>query len=189
MEEDLKVMPSCETSEQEGMETRMTDAQTTRDCTEAQLADAQMLQVCTEAETLRQEILRFFPHKPVDIRMYSPLALAFLGDGVYSIVVRTIVVSKGNRQAHKLHEETRRLVSARAQARIGEAMRELMTEEEARVYHRGLNANPGHHAKNASLEDYLKATALETLCGYLYLKDDMERFLQLMKDGMERAGL
>ncbi len=143
----------------------------------------------TVSETLRQEILRIFPHKAVDLRMYSPLSLAFLGDGVYSVVVRTIVVSKGNRQAHKLHEETRRLVSARAQARIGDAIRSLLTEEEERVYHRGLNANPGHHAKNATLEDYLKATALETLCGYLYLQDNMERFLELLKEGMERARL
>ena len=123
--------------------------------------------------------------------MYSPLALAFLGDGVYSLIVRTMVISKGNRQAEKLHNDTRKYVSAQAQARIGDAIQELLTEEEeeARIYRRGRNANPYHHAKNATLEEYLKATALETLCGYLYLKDETARFLELLKAGIERAGI
>ena len=138
---------------------------------------------------LREEILEYFPQKQTDIRMYSPLALAFLGDGVYSLIVRTMVISKGNRQAEKLHNDTRKYVSAQAQARIGDAIQELLTEEEARIYRRGRNANPYHHAKNATLEEYLKATALETLCGYLYLKDETARFLELLKAGIERAGI
>lgn len=138
---------------------------------------------------LREEILECFPQKQTDIRMYSPLALAFLGDGVYSLIVRTMVISKGNRQAEKLHNDTRKYVSAQAQARIGDAIQELLTEEETRIYRRGRNANPYHHAKNATLEEYLKATALETLCGYLYLKDETARFLELLKAGIERAGI
>lgn len=138
---------------------------------------------------LREEILQVFPQKEVDIRTYSPLGLAFLGDGVYSVIVRTMVISKGNRQAEKLHNETRALVSAAAQAKIGDAIADLLTEEEAAIYRRGRNSNPYHHAKNASMEDYLKATALETLCGYLYLKDETARFLALLKAGIERAGL
>lgn len=140
-------------------------------------------------QNFRREILTVFPQKAADIRTYSPLALAFLGDGIYSAIVRTIVVSKGNRQAQKLHDATGRLVSARAQARIGDAIRELLTPEEERVYHRGLNANPGHHARNASMDEYLKATALETLCGYLYLQDKTGRFLELLQEGMQRAGM
>ena len=138
---------------------------------------------------LREEILERFPQKQTDIRMYSPLALAFLGDGVYSLIVRTMVISKGNRQVEKLHNDTRKYVSAQAQARIGDAIQEFLTEEEARIYRRGRNANPYHHAKNATLEEYLKATALETLCGYLYLKDETARFLELLKAGIERAGI
>lgn len=138
---------------------------------------------------LREEVLEAFPQKEVDIRTYSPLGLAFLGDGVYSLIVRTMAISKGNRQAQKLHNDTRKYVSAQAQARIGDAIQELLTEEEARIYQRGRNANPYHHAKNATLEEYLKATALETLCGYLYLRDDTARFLELMKAGIQRAGI
>ena len=78
---------------------------------------------------LREEILECFPQKQTDIRMYSPLALAFLGDGVYSLIVRTMVISKGNRQAEKLHNDTRKYVSAQAQARIGDAIQELVLVE------------------------------------------------------------
>jgi ribonuclease-3 family protein len=137
----------------------------------------------------REEILRYFPQEKADIRSYSPLPLAFLGDAVYSLIIRTAVVSKGNRQAAKLHNETKRLVSAKAQAMVGDAIQEILEPEEARIYKRGLNSNPYHHAKNQLLSDYLKATALETLCGYLYLQDQNERLLGLIREGMERAGL
>lgn len=156
---------------------------------ETELTESDVVEKDRKEKSLREEVLEVFPQKAVDIRMYSPLALAFLGDGIYSAIVRTIVISKGNRQAQKLHNDTKRLVSAKAQAGIGDAIRGLLTEEEERIYHRGLNANPPHHAKNASLDDYLKATALETLCGYLYLKGETARFLELMKAGIEKAGL
>jgi ribonuclease-3 family protein len=145
-----------------------------------------MAQGLTE-EGFRKLVLEAFPQKDVDIRTYSPLALAFLGDAVYSLIARTMVVSKGNRQAEKLHNETKHLVSAHAQAMIGDAIQDLLTEEEIRIYKRGHNSNPYHHAKNQSLDDYLKATALETLCGYLYLQDKTDRFLELMKEGIQRT--
>lgn len=138
-----------------------------------------------ELATLREEIEQAFPHDPVDLRTYSPLPLAFLGDAVYSMIVRTVVLSKGNRQAEKMHEETRQYVSAQAQARMAEAVQDLLTPEEMTVYRRGLHSNPHHFAKNQSAEDYLRATGLETLCGYLYLSDKMPRLLDLLRQGLE----
>lgn len=120
-----------------------------------------------------------------DIRTYSPLALAFLGDAVYSLIIRTTVLAKGNRQAEKLHNETTRLVRAQKQAAIGKAIYDLLTVEEKKVYRRGRNSHPMHHAKGASLEDYLQATALETLCGYLYLKGENIRLMELLRTGLE----
>ena len=120
-----------------------------------------------------------------DIRTYSPLALAFLGDGVYSLVIRTTVIAKGNRQAEKLHNETTRLVRAQKQAAIGKAVYDLMTPQEQKIYRRGRNAHPMHHAKGASLEEYLQATALETLCGYLFLQGNMDRVRELIRIGLE----
>ena len=138
-------------------------------------------------ESLRTLILKEFPHDEIDIRTYSPGTLAFLGDAVYSLVIRTILVSKGNRQAEKLHNETTYYVRAKQQAAIGLAVYELMTEEEKKVYRRGRNSNPYHHAKSSSLEEYLQATALEALCGYLYLQDRTDRLLELLREGIRRA--
>ena len=118
-------------------------------------------------ESLRGLILKEFPHEEVDIRTYSPGTLAFLGDAVYSLVIRTILVSKGNRQVEKLHNETTFYVRAEQQAALGTAIYDLMTEEEKKVYRRGRNSNPYHHAKSSSMDEYLQATALEALCGYL----------------------
>ena len=127
-------------------------------------------------ESLRTLILKEFPHEEIDIRTYSPGTLAFLGDAVYSLVIRTILVSKGNRQAEKLHNETTFYVRAEQQA-----------EEEKKVYRRGRNSNPYHHAKSSSMEEYLQATALEALCGYLYLQDRTDRLLELLREGIRRA--
>ena len=138
-------------------------------------------------ESLRTLILKEFPHDEIDIRTYSPGTLAFLGDAVYSLVIRTILVSKGNRQAEKLHNETTYYVRAEQQAAIGLAVYDLMTEEEKKVYRRGRNSYPYHHAKSSSLEEYLQATALEALCGYLYLQDRTDRLLELLREGIRRA--
>ena len=138
-------------------------------------------------ESLRSLILKEFPHEEVDIRTYSPSTFAFLGDAVYSLVIRTILVSKGNRQAEKLHNETTYYVRAQQQAEIGMAVYDLMTEEEKKIYRRGRNSNPYHHAKSASMEEYLQATALEALCGYLYLQDRTERLIELLREGIART--
>lgn len=120
-----------------------------------------------------------------DLRTYSPLALAFLGDAVFSLFVRTTVLARGNRQAQKLHNETTRLVRAQKQAVVGRAIYDLLTAEEKKVYRRGRNSHPLHHAKGASLEEYLQATALETLCGYLFLQGKMDRLAELLRTGLE----
>ena len=121
----------------------------------------------------------------VDLRTFSPLALAFLGDAVYSLIIRTSVIARGNRQAEKLHNETTRLVRAQKQAAIGRAVYDLLTPEEQKVYRRGRNSHPMHHAKGASLDEYLQATALETLCGYLYLQGRTERLMEILRTGLE----
>ena len=95
------------------------------------------------------------------------------------------MIAKGNRQAEKLHNETTRLVRAQKQAAIGKAVYDLMTPQEQKIYRRGRNAHPMHHAKGASLEEYLQATALETLCGYLFLQGNMDRVRELIRVGLE----
>ncbi len=138
-----------------------------------------------QAGTLRKQVLLAFQKDDLPPGLFSPLPLAFLGDAVYSLVIRTILLEDGNRQAEKLHRESAKLVNASAQAKAADAILPCLTQEEMKIYRRGRNANPSHHAKNAPLEDYLKATGLEALCGYLYLKDDVRRLLELIRTGIE----
>ncbi len=133
---------------------------------------------------LMAKIRAEFDEKEADLRTYSPLALAFLGDAVYSLIARSLVISKGNRQAAKLHEASKKYCCAAGQAAVGDAIAGLLSPEEARIYKRGRNSSPFHHAKHASMEVYLKATALETLCGYLYLAGEEERLLYLIREGI-----
>ena len=121
----------------------------------------------------------------VDIRTYSPLTLAYIGDGIFDIVIRSVVVAKGNSRANDLHKITSKIVKAHTQALMIEALEGELTEEEADIYRRGRNAKSGTMAKNASMSDYRKATGFEALMGYLYLKDDFERIVFLTKRAME----
>lgn len=126
-----------------------------------------------------------FGIKDVDIRTYSPLTLAYIGDGIFDIVIRSVVVGKGNTKASQLHKHTSSIVKAHTQAVMIEALEPHLTEEEADIYRRGRNAKSPTMAKNATMADYRKATGLEALMGYLYLKDDFERVVELTKLGLD----
>ena len=126
-----------------------------------------------------------FQIKEVDVKTYSPLALAYIGDGIFDLVIRTLVVGKGNTRASQLHYQTSQIVKAQSQAKMIEALEAHLTEEEADVYRRGRNAKSNTAAKNASIVDYRKATGFEALMGYLYLTDRFERMLELTKMGLE----
>lgn len=96
-----------------------------------------------------------------------------------------MVVGKGNRQVHKLHEETSRYVQASSQSFMMRAMQEHLTPEEHAVYRRGRNARSVSPAKNQSITDYRRATGFEALIGYLYLNHDYERLIQLVSIGLD----
>lgn len=138
--------------------------------------------------SLQESIRGFFPGKQQDIRAYSPLTLAYVGDAVYELVIRTVLVNRANRPANALHRMSIKYVSAGAQARIMEALQDRLTEEEAAVYRRGRNSKPHTTAKNASIAEYMKATGFEAMLGYLYLTGRTERMLELVRDGIEAAG-
>ena len=130
-----------------------------------------------------------FGIKDVDIRTYSPLTLAYIGDGIFDIVNRSVVVGKGNTKANLLHKHTSNIVKAHTQALMIEALLPHLTQEESDVYHRGRIAKSPSMAKNATMADYRKATGLEAVMGYLYLKDDFERVVSLTKLGVELLGI
>lgn len=126
-----------------------------------------------------------FQMEEVDIREYSPLTLAYIGDCIYDLVIKSLVINEGNKQVNKLHQETSRLVQASAQSLMMRTMQEHLTEEEHAVYKRGRNAKSVSPAKNQSITDYRRATGFEALLGYLYLKKDYKRLLDLVKIGLD----
>ncbi len=132
-----------------------------------------------------ESILSFFDIEEKDIRTYSPLTLAFLGDAVYELVIRTLVVGKGNTSPAKLHKTSSSFEKAAAQSALLDRIEAELTDDEMDFVRRGRNSKPRTMAKNASTKDYLKATGLETLIGYLYIKGDEERLFYLMEKGME----
>jgi ribonuclease-3 family protein len=129
-----------------------------------------------------------FQMQEVDIKEYSPLTLAFIGDGIYDLIIRTLIVNKGNKQVQKLHLETSALVQASTQSKMMRCLQEILTEEEHAVYKRGRNAKSVSPAKNQSVTDYRRATGFEALLGYLYLDDKMDRVMYLIKEGLNRIG-
>ena len=126
-----------------------------------------------------------FQMEEVDIREYSPLTLAYIGDCVYDLVIKSLVINAGNKQVNKLHQETSNLVQASTQSLMMRTMQEHLTEEEHAVYKRGRNAKSVSPAKNQSITDYRRATGFEALLGYLYLKKDYKRLLDLVKIGLD----
>ena len=114
------------------------------------------------------------------IRELSPLALAFLGDGVYELLVRTYVLDK-NKLAGKLHKEAVNFVKAKAQSESIRRVLSKLSEDETAVFNRGKNAKPHTMAKNQTTFDYKMATGLEALFGYLYLLNRGDRILELFK--------
>lgn len=119
-----------------------------------------------------------------DLKTYSPLTLAYLGDGVYELVIRTILVKKGNCPVNRLHKQASSLVKAAAQSAMMEKIQPELSEEELGVYKRGRNAHSATMAKHATMADYRRATGFEALMGYLYLKEDFSRILTLIRLGI-----
>lgn len=138
-----------------------------------------------ELDMQGQYMQELFRMQEVDIKEYSPLALAYIGDAIYELIIRSLVLNEGNRQVQKMHKRTSSMVQASAQARIITALNDRLTEEEHAVYKRGRNAKSMSPAKNQSVSDYHKATGFEALMGYLYLKKEWKRMLELIKAGLD----
>ncbi len=136
---------------------------------------------------LKEKFLNAFELEEQDLRTYSPLTLAYIGDAIFELVVRTVLVERKNTQAEKLHKAATKIVKAETQALLIEAIKEELTEEELAVYKRGRNAKAVTRAKNATMSEYRRATGFEALMGYLYLKGDIERMIELIHLGVIKA--
>jgi len=134
---------------------------------------------------LSRFIMDTFELEKAEASTYSPLVLAYIGDSVYDIIIKSIVINKGNRQVQKLHKDTSKLVCASTQSLMMRAIQEHLTETEHGVYRRGRNSKTITPAKNQSITDYRRATGFEALIGYLYLNKEYGRLMELVKIGLE----
>ena len=135
------------------------------------------------------EVQQYFGKSKTEPGQYSALALAYIGDGVFDLIIRTIILGQGNGKVKDFHKTTSSIVKAPSQAEIIKSVLEELTEEEMSVYKHGRNAKSATSAKNSSIIDYRIATGFEALVGYLYLSHRLNRILELVKLGMERTGL
>lgn len=120
-----------------------------------------------------------------DIKSYSPLVFAYIGDCVYELIIRCKLVLDANEQVQKLHKKATALVKAETQARIVVAVMDALEEDELAVYKRARNAKQHTTPKNGKLGEYHKATGFEAVVGYLYLLGREDRILYLVKKGLD----
>ncbi|MDD3205173.1 MAG: ribonuclease III domain-containing protein [Lachnospiraceae bacterium] len=142
-----------------------------------------------ESLSLLMKLKKEFQCTEVDIKTYSPLTLAYIGDSIYDLIIRTVIVERGNRAANGLHKSTSKIVNAGTQAAMAESLSKDLTENEMAVYKRGRNAKSYTSAKNATIGDYRKATGFEALMGYLYLTDNLDRAIDLIKTALEKIAM
>lgn len=137
-------------------------------------------------QNLLDEIHQYFPQDKRDVRSFSPLKLAYLGDAVFEIIIRTLIIEETEGPVKNLHARTSELVNAGSQAKLILSLQEELTEEERSAYRHGRNAKTSSVAKHADIHDYRNATGLEALFGYLYLTGHSARAVELCRIGFDK---
>lgn len=117
--------------------------------------------------------------------MHSPAQLAYAGDAVYELLVRSYIINNHEYSVNQMHRQAIKFVKAKAQAELVKKLNPILTEEEIRIVKRGRNAKVTSSPKNADLMDYRYATGFETLFGYLYLNNDLDRLMMLFNKVIE----
>ena len=123
--------------------------------------------------------------EPAKVKEVTNLGLAHIGDGVYELLCRSYLVSKGEKTVLKLHKDTVELVKAPTQAKFADKIKPILTEEEMDYFRRGKNAHTHAAPKSATPQEYAKATGFETLFGALYLLGRKDRLMELFAICME----
>ena len=113
--------------------------------------------------------------------IYSSLSLAYIGDSVYEVYIRTRLLENGDRRVKDLHRSAKNFVSAKAQCEIINNIMESLSEEEISIFKRGRNTKVNTKAKNADMREYHNATGLEALIGYLYLTKNEKRLKEVLE--------
>lgn len=116
----------------------------------------------------------------IDLQTVSMQTLAFIGDAVYNVYIRTYLASKTNAVTGRLHKESIKYVSAKGQSTIIDEIYENLSEDEKLIYKRGRNTSINAVSKNVSVVEYKKATGFEALIGYLYIKEEIIRLEEII---------
>ena len=124
----------------------------------------------------------------MDASLYSPLDLAYLGDAVYELYIRSTLVRAGNIPVGKLSKMGANLAMAKTQAAMVDALEDYLSEDEKKMIQRGKNAKVGAIPSSCTAREYHKATGLECLIGYLHLCGNMERTMEIVSEGWKRCG-
>ncbi len=124
-----------------------------------------------------------------DVRACPALTLAYIGDAVYELVIRSYLVRRYDRSVNQLHQKASRLVNAGTQSALISVLEPQLTEAETGAYKRGRNAHSYTKAKHATMSDYRRATGFEALIGYLFLEGQYDRLVSLIHDGLEALDL
>lgn len=132
-----------------------------------------------QAENLLNSMSNDMSFKKENILNYSGLNLAYIGDGVFEILVRTYVINTYNSTVSKMDKLSRSYVKASSQALMFHELMKICNDKEIAILKRGRNAKSNTQAKNATTTDYRHATGLEALFGYLYLEGDTKRIMEL----------
>lgn len=119
---------------------------------------------------------------------YSPVALAYIGDSIYDLVIRTMVLNQGAKAVGKIHKEVSGYVNAKAQAAMFYKVESMLTEDEMAVFKRGRNAKSGSTPKNTDLKTYKHATGFEAVLGHLYMHKNLDRIIELIHLGLNDEG-
>lgn len=122
-----------------------------------------------------------------DAARYNALVLAYIGDAVYALAARKYIILHSGAKVGALHTRVNKMVNAQMQAEMYHVLEPLLTEKEQMVLHHGRNAKALHKAKNFSVIDYKKATAVEALLGYLYMSGQVERLENLLQIILEET--
>ncbi len=115
----------------------------------------------------------------IPAEQFSPLILAYIGDAVFELLTRSIVCSDGNAPVNKLNARSRQIVNASSQSEMFEKVKDCLSSQEFAVMKRGRNAKSFTSAKNAAINDYRRATGLEALFGYLFIKGSYGRIMEI----------
>ncbi|EPR09497.1 Mini-ribonuclease 3 [Ruminiclostridium papyrosolvens] len=132
-----------------------------------------------------QNMRKDFDIKPMDVMNLQPLVLAYIGDAVYEVYIRTMLVVNNKSNVNMLHKMSVKYVKAKSQADIVHRVNDRLTADEQDIVRRGRNAKSATVPKHADVTDYRYSTGFEALIGYLYLTNNYERLMEILRLAVE----